>query len=146
MHEQQNLQSLAKRYIKDVEAKKQELKEAEANLKTVLDALRLLVSEGFQPQENMFVAKDLELESDKYKGKGLRESVLDIIGSHNGAAVTSNIVYTELMAGGYISRSMNKKRDVLVILNRMNKDETIKSIKRGNLKWYTLKKGGNDAG
>ncbi len=136
MRDEQTVRNLISRYTADVKVKKLELDEAEKELNALKLTLHIFELQGLQSQAKMFEVAS-EPENDKYVGKKIRECVLNIIGSYGGDAITSTVIYNELIAGGYTSKSKDIKRDVLIILNRMDGTEVV-SEKRGNRRYYIL--------
>jgi hypothetical protein len=140
MSDQGELRLMIGRFQEDIQARENELNAKKEKLTVLLNALGILENEGSLPQEKIpFENIDNSTAiSNKYEGKALNESILDILENRHGIAVTSREIYNDLMAKGYTSGSKNKYRDVLVGLNRITKKGKILQIKEGNLRKYKL--------
>lgn len=141
MTDQYGLRTLIEKYRQDIESRKKELEEKEKKINAMLETLSILEQEGIDTSGNLFsppVPKPIV--SAKYAGKTLSDSIVDIIQSRHGVAIGSKEIYNDLMAGGYKSKSKDKLRDVLVGLNRLEKEKgLIVHYKQGNNNKYTLK-------
>jgi len=140
MSDQNELRLMIRRFQEDIQARENELNAKKEKLTVLLNALGILENEGTVPQEKIpFDSLDKGASvSDKYAGKSLNESILDILENRHGIAVTSKEIYNDLMANGYTSGSKDKYRDVLVGLNRITKKGKISQTKEGNLRKYTI--------
>jgi hypothetical protein len=109
-------QSLKRKYL-------EQLAQIEANAVAVRNKLSVLEElEGEQRQLK------LNVDSTKYAGKGLTESVLAAFSQFNGSGVTASDLRKHLLAHGFKPIGKNLSTSIYITLNRLNKKGHIESL------------------